>query len=181
MNFTTRKPARYVDDQALVRAIHQAADLGTVKHVDTRRFVESEELVISDLLRLQACAEVVKGDSVDGVDQVCSWMFEDDALDFIKAKCRNRYWLWRLMQKLKTTTFPINIIALARAHARVKDQIEDKRYGFNWTTPGALIYTLKGLPPGFVFQIWEDGKLLAIRDYSGEGLGIVLNPLLIDD
>ena len=181
MNFTNRKPARYIDDQALVREIHRVAELGIIKHASTRRFVESESLVTGDLLRLQTCAAVVKGDPAEGLEEVLAWMFDDDALRFIKSKCRNRYWLWCLLRKLQTTTFPVNVLALARAHARVKAEIEDKRYGFNWTTPAELIYTLKGLPPGFVFQIWEEGKVLAIREHFGDGFGIILNPLLIDE
>lgn len=181
MNFTTRKPARFIDDQALVRKIHSVCQIAKVCHVDTKRFVESSELVLSDLVRLADAASVVKGEPVETASEVAEWLFEEDAIAFLEKKCRNRYFLWMLLEQLATTTFPVNLLALARAHARVKAKIMDKRYGFQWTTPNQLIYTLKGLPPGFVFELWEEGKLLASRKSISDGFGIILNPLLIDD
>ena len=180
-NFTTREPKQYVDCQALLWIIHKAAELGRVKHVDTRRYVESEELVVGDLMRLERAAGIVRGTPVETLSEVHEWLFEKDALAYIKAKCRNRYWLWFLMEQLDTVTLPINTLALTRAHARAKAKIVDKRYGFNWTRPHELIYTLKGLPPGFVFQIWDEGKVLANRNAPFDGYGIILNPLLLDD
>lgn len=181
MTFTTKKPVRFIDDRALVRRIQSEAQLAKVCHVDTRRFVESIELVLGDLKRLSGVASVVKGEAVQGAIEVAEWLFEDEAISFLKAKCSNRYWLWFLLERLNTTTFPVNTLALARAHARAKADIVDKRYGFQWTSPNELIYTLKGLPPGFVFELCEQGKVLAKRVSTGDGFSLTLNPLLIDD
>ena len=181
MNFTTRKPPRYIDDRALVYRIQRAAQLAKVCHVDTKSFVESPELVIGDLKRLAEQASVVKGETITDASGVCEWLFEEEAISFLKTKCRNRYWLWFLLERLNTTTFPVNAMALARAHARAKEKLLDKRYGFQWTTPGEIIRALQGLPPGFVFEIWDQGKVLANRKSISDGYGVILNPLLVDE
>src|SRR5262249_37414387 len=102
------------------------------------------------------------------------------ALELLLSKCRNAYWFWFVVGKIETRVFPISAYATARALARSKDAIADKRYGFNWIETVCLEWQLKQLPPGFVIEMWETGRLLA--ETSGfDEFRVLLNPILVDD
>ncbi|MBI1271852.1 hypothetical protein GC174_15615 [bacterium] len=181
MTFTTKKPVRFIDDRKLAQSIRAIAEEGMEAFSGAKRFVEDAAVVAAELIRLAPAAQVVRGDRVDAQTEVEEWLFEADSLAFLKAHCRNRYWLWFLLSHLDTTQFPVTALALARAHARAKAAILDRRYGFNWVTPAELIYSLKGMPPGFVFELWETGRLLAHTDSVADGFGIIINPILLED
>lgn len=181
MTFTTRKPVRVIDDRKLVRLIKDISLEGLKELSDKKRFVEPVELLEGDLIRFKRASQVIKGAEVSSSQEVKDWLFEEAAVSFLLEKCKNRYWLSFLMGQLETTVFPVTVLALARAQARAKLALEEKRYGFNWITPGELIYSLKGLPPGFVFELWEKGLLIAHQDTVSDGFGIIINPLLLAD
>ena len=112
--------------------------------------------------------------------QALAALFTPEALAYIELKCLNSYWFWYLISKVNTRALKFNEAAIARAHARAKDSMYDNRYGFAFIEPSPLEHQLKGLPPGFVFEMWHKGRLLAVHNASGE-YKTLLNPLLIDD
>ena len=183
MIWTNKEPKQCIDPRKQVALIKRLAGEAkeTVDHSDYKRFVEPVEVVLADLVKLAPAAAVVRGDKVESAEEVQEWLFEEDAIEFIKAKCRTRYFLWYLLERLETETYPINVLALARAHARAKDALQTKHYGFNWVRPAELIYSLKGMPPGFVFRLWESGLVIAYNNPNFDGFGIIINPLLLDD
>lgn len=181
MTFTKTTPARFIDDRKLVALIKSLAQEATELLKGERRFVEPESVITPELIRLAEAARVVTGEDVSTPSEVSEALFDEEARAFLSRKCKNRYWFFYLLTHLETSTFPVDVLALARAHARAKAAVLDRRYGFNWLTPADLIYGLKGMPPGFVFEMWETGRVLAHNNNVGDGFGIILNPLLIDD
>lgn len=181
MTFTRAVPPRFIDDRKVVSLIKSSAQEAMDSLQGERRFVEPEHVITPELINLEEAAGEVLGEKPESLLAVVEALFDEEALAYLRGKCKNRYWLFFLLTHLETSTFPVDVLALARAHARAKAAILDRRYGFNWLTPADLIYSLKGLPPGFVFEMWETGRLLAHKDSVADGFGIILNPLLIDD
>jgi hypothetical protein len=132
-------------------------------------------------VKLAPAALIVKEAPSVTPAEVLEALFQKAALDLLLLKCRNRYWLWYLLARLETATFPIDPLAVARAHARAKAALYDNRFGFAFVQPLSLIWELKGMPPGFVIELWDSGKLLADPKHDSNGFSIMLNPLLIDD
>lgn len=125
-------------------------------------------------------ASAITGTKVQGADDTLKALFTPEALAYLERKCLNTYWFWYTLSKLSTRLLPVTEAAIARTHARVKDSLHDARYGFNFIEPSPLEHQLKGLPPGFVFEMWHKGRLLAVPSASGE-YKVLLNPLLIED
>lgn len=120
------------------------------------------------------------GKTLKGTDDVLDALFTPEALAYIERKCLNAYWFWYLLSKVNTRVLKFSEASIARAHARAKDSLHDNRYGFASIEPSPLEHQLKGLPPGFVFEMWHRGRLLAVYNPSGDYKAL-LNPLLIDD
>lgn len=180
MTFTKTNPARFVDDRKLLAQITDIAQTQCLLNEFNRMFVQHPDEILKAAVALTLPASVVAGEQVFGHERVLSVLFAPDALDLIKSKCRNTYWFWFLLGKLATSTFPVDSLAVARAHARAKDALKDNRYGFAFIDTTCLEHELKGLPPGFVFEMWHSGRLIASRPHSGE-YKVILNPLLVDD
>ncbi len=125
-------------------------------------------------------ASAIIGTKVQGHENALSTLFTPEALAYAERKCLNTYWFWYLVSRLNTRVLPVSETAIARAHARVKDSLYDNRYGFAFIEPAPLEHQLKGLPPGFVFEMWHKGRLLAVHNPSGD-YKVLLNPLLVDD
>jgi len=160
--------------------IKQVAQEQLALHANDHHFVQSRETVIKEALLLNDVAAQLKGCYCDCPENVLAAIFEPAAVELILAKCKNAYWFWYLIDKIETQAFPVTALAVARAHARAKDAMNDRRYGFNFIETVSLPHQLKQLPPGFVLEMWHKGRLLC----EGSGFGeftVILNPLLIDD
>lgn len=143
-------------------------------------FTQKWQDVKAEAQHLVAFAAELTGTAVKSPEDALAALFTPEALAYAERKCLNAYWFWYLLSKLNTRVLPISETALARAHARVKDSLHDNRYGFAFIEPSPLEHQLKGLPPGFVFEMWHKGRLLAEHRHSGD-YKVLLNPLLIDD
>ncbi len=130
--------------------------------------------------KLASFASELTGKAVKGHEESLCALFTPEALAYIELKCLNSYWFWYLISKVNTRVLKFNEASIARAHARAKDSLHDNRYGFAFIEPSPLEHQLKGLPPGFVFEMWHRGRLLAVYNPSGDYKAL-LNPLLIDD
>lgn len=181
MVWTYAQPPRFIDDRKVVRTIKSIGEclLGELK--GEKRFIEPASTVLDELVHLAPAANLVKVDCAQTPEGVRAAMFQTQAIELLQAKCRNRYWLWYLLSRLDTSTFPIDALAVARAHARAKAALWDNRYGFGFIAPNSLIWELKALPPGFLFEMWDSGRVLADPRNDSNGYGVMLNPLLIDD
>ena len=145
-----------------------------------KMFTQKWQDVRAEAQHLVPFATELTGTKVKGHEDALAALFTPEALAYIERKCLNTYWFWYLLSKLTTRELPVTEAAIARAHARVKDSLHDNRYGFAFIEPSPLEHQLKGLPPGFVFEMWHKGRLLAVHNHSGEYKPL-LNPLLIDD
>ncbi len=143
-------------------------------------FTQKWQDVKAEAQHLVAVASELTGTTVNGSEDALTALFTPEALAYAERKCLNAYWFWYLLSKLNTRVLPVGETAIARAHARVKDSLHDNRYGFAFIEPSPLEHQLKGLPPGFVFEMWHKGRLLAEHRHSGD-YKVLLNPLLIDD
>lgn len=179
MTFTRTNPPRFVDDRKILGQITAIAE-EQLRLASDRMFIEKPEAIFKTAVALAAPASAVTGQSVSGHNEVLAALFEPAALALLENKCRNTYWFWFLLSKLATETFPVDAIAIARAHARAKDAMVDRRYGFNWIERTSLPHELKALPPGFLLEMWHTGRLLCHRPNSGD-YQVILNPILIDD
>lgn len=181
MVWTIAQPPRFIDEDKVVQLIRSVAEKRLAELDGEKRFTQPADTVLGDMAELSAVAAQVKVDCKADAQSVREALFQEEAVAYIKEKCRNRYWFWFLLSKLATGTFPIDVLALARAHARAKDALYDNRFGFAFTKPISLIYELKGFPPGFVIELWEKGRILAGPQCDSNGFGLFLNPLLLDD
>lgn len=181
MVWTLAQPPRFIDDRKVVHTIKSIAQGRMDELASEKRFIEPASVVLDELVKLAPAADLVKVDCAHTADCVRVAMFQPAALELLQKKCRNRYWLWYLLSKLETSTFPVDAFAIARAHARAKTALYDNRYGFAFVLPINLIWELKGMPPGFVLDLWESGRILADPKHDSNGFSIMLNPLLIDD
>ncbi|MDZ4834025.1 MAG: hypothetical protein SGJ27_09640 [Candidatus Melainabacteria bacterium] len=181
MVWTYAQPQRFIDDRKVVRTIKSIGESRLAELKSEKRFIEPVSTVLDELVHLAPAANLVKLECAQTPEGVREAIFQPAALELLKAKCRNRYWLWYLVSRLDTSTFPINPLAIARAHARAKAALHDNRYGFAFIEPISLIWELKALPPGFLFEMWDSGRVLADPRNDANGYGVMLNPLLIDD
>jgi len=181
MVWTFAQPQRFIDERKAVSSIRSTAEARLAELASAKRFIEPASVVLDELVHLAPAGQIVKQDKVAISQEVRDALFQKAALELIQAKCKNRYWLWYLLAKLDTATFPIDPLAIARAHARAKAALYDNRFGFGFVQPISLIWELKGMPPGFVLDLWESGKILADPKNDSNGFSIMLNPLLIDD
>lgn len=145
-----------------------------------KMFTQKWQDVKAEAQHLAHFASELTGTTLKGHEDALAALFTPEALAYIERKCLNTYWFWYLLSKLNTRSLPVTEAAIARAHARVKDSLHDNRYGFAFIEPSPLEHQLKGLPPGFVFEMWHKGRLLAVHNHSGD-YKVLLNPLLIDD
>lgn len=153
---------------------------GTAHGSHDKMFTQKWQDIKAQGEHLTAFASELTGKTVKGHEDALAALFTPEALAYIELKCLNTYWFWYLISKVNTRNLKFNEAAIARAHARVKDSINDTRYGFNFIEPSPLEHQLKGLPPGFVFEMWHKGRLLAEYRPSGD-YKTLLNPLLIED
>ena len=181
MAFTATTPARFINERQVNGVIFSVASERLRLFTRDRRLIESEEVVLDELVHLARAAHVVHGACLRNAREVREALFSRQALDLIKIKCRNRYWLWFLLKELATDIYPVPVLAIARAHARAKKSISTNHFGFAFVKPIDLIWQLKGMPPGFVLKLWDTGLILSSTRDDGNGYSIVLNPLLIDD
>lgn len=182
MGFTRSQPARFIDERQVVEAIRLVAKERLLALNNDRMFIESPATILAEVQFLQASAAETSGSTRKQSDEVlASTLFEPDALELIKTKCKNRYWFWYLIAKLEPATFPLNGLAVARAHARAKDSLWDNRYGFAFVQPTPLEYQLKQMPPGFVLELWHKGRLLCYPPPDTGEYSVILNPILIED
>lgn len=181
MVWTFAHPQRFIDERKVVHTIKSIAQKRLLELDSAKRFIEPVETVLDELAQLAPAADLVKVDCNHAVADVRAAVFQDAAIELLQAKCRNRYWLWYLLSRLETATFPVDALAVARAHARVKQSLYDNRFGFGFVAPISLIWELKGMPPGFVLELWESGRILANPRHDSNGYPLILNPLLIDD
>ncbi len=181
MVWTYAQPPRFIDDRKVVRTIKSIGESRLTELKAEKRFMEPANTVLDELLHLAPAANLVKVDCPQTADGVRTAMFQTPALELIQKKCRNRYWLWYLLSKLETSTFPVDTLAIARAHARAKAALYDNRYGFGFVETNSLIWELKALPPGFLFEMWDSGRVLCEARNDANGYGVMLNPLLVDD
>lgn len=171
---------------------HTAKSIDAMKRVAEKRLKElsSDRRFIArtadEILREGAhLADVVRqhmgsGTEVKDHNEALNALFEPAALEHILKLCKNAYWFWYLVNNIQTNFLPVNVLAVARAHARVKDLIKDRRYGFDWVDHSILPHELKGYPPGFVLTIWEKGLILC-EGWHYDEYRVHLNPLLIED
>jgi len=145
-----------------------------------KMFTQKWQVIKAQAEHLAVFASELTGKTVKGHEDALAALFTPEALAYIELKCLNSYWFWYLISKVSTRVLKFNEAAIARAHARAKDSMYDNRYGFAFVEPSPLEHQLKGLPPGFVFEMWHKGRLLAVHNASGE-YKTLLNPLLIDD
>lgn len=143
-------------------------------------FTEKWQAIEKEGLHLTALAAELSGHKIAGHEDALAELFTADARAYIQRKCLNAYWFWYLLSRLNTRELAADLAAVARAHARVKDGLAENRYGFATIEPSPLEHQLKGLPPGFVFEMWHKGRILAEYRPHGE-YKTILNPLLIDD
>lgn len=181
MVWTFAQPPRFIDERKVVHRIKTIAGTRMQELSADKSFVEPAQAVLDELVKLAPAADLVKQNCDHAPAGVGDALFQKAALELIQTKCRNRYWLWYLLSKLETSTFPVDALAIARAHARAKAALYDNRFGFGFVAPISLIWELKGMPPGFVIEMWDSGRLLADRKNDSNGYGVMLNPLLIDD
>ncbi len=181
MVWTYAQPPRFIDDRKVVRTIQSIGESRLTALSSEKRFIEPANIVLDELVHLAPAANLVKVDCAPDPEAVRVAMFQTAALELLQAKCRNRYWLWYLLSRLDTSTFPVDVLAVARAHARAKAALYDNRYGFGFVERNSLIWELKALPPGFLFEMWDSGRVLCEHRHDANGYGVMLNPLLIDD
>jgi hypothetical protein len=181
MVWTFAQPPRFVDERKVVHTIKSIAEKRLIDLASEKRFIEPAQAVLDELAQLAPAADLVKVDCRHAPVDVRAALFQTAAIELLQAKCRNRYWLWYLLSKLETSTFPVDAFAVARAHARAKAALYDNRFGFGFVAPISLIWELKGMPPGFVLELWDSGRILADPKHDSNGFSLMLNPLLIDD
>ncbi|MGD9680889.1 MAG: hypothetical protein AB7W16_06880 [Candidatus Obscuribacterales bacterium] len=179
MTFTATDPPRFIDEREVNRILNSVAEASRGDFASEKGLLQTKELILAEMPRLARAAQIVSGDSK--VADITEQLFQKDALELLLAKCRNRYWLWSLLAELKTATFPVPVLAIARAQARLKKAVGTNHFGFAWVTPADLIVQLKGMPPGFVLKLWDTGLILAGTRDEGNGYPIQLNPILVDD
>ena len=118
MAFTATDPPRFIDEREVNRIINSVAEDSRGEFASEKGLLQPKELILAEMPRLARAARIVCGDCT--VTDVSAVLFQKDALELILAKCRNRYWLWSLLAELKTATFPVPALAVARAQARLK-------------------------------------------------------------
>ncbi len=164
----------------LIDSLKQVAEDKLAQYRHLPHFVASWDSILAEAASLARFAAVAADAKLAANDEILSALFEPQAIELIRAKCKNAYWFWYLLSKLETNTIRINLSAMARAHARAKDSMRETRYGFNFVEASPLPWQLKGYPPGFVLEMWHKGRILCVADGSSE-FTVVLNPLLVDD
>lgn len=145
-----------------------------------KMFTQKWQDIKAQAEHLAVFASELTQSTVKGHEDALAALFTPEALAYIESKCLNSYWFWYLISKVNTRVLKFGVTAIARAHARAKDSMYDNRYGFAFIEPSPLEHQLKGLPPGFVFEMWHKGRLLAVYNPSGD-YKTLLNPLLVDD
>ncbi len=160
-----------IRDFALEQVAHGSHD---------KMFTQKWQDVKAQAEHLAVFASELTGTTIKGSEDALAALFTPEALAYAERKCLNTYWFWYLISKVNTRVLKFSETAIARAHARAKDSMYDNRYGFAFIEPSPLEHQLKGLPPGFVFEMWHKGRLLAVHNHTGD-YKTLLNPLLVDD
>ncbi len=171
---------RFIDETKVVEAIKAAAQVRLHVLNDKRMFVAPRADVMNEFTLLNHVALSVQGRRPAGALATAQALLDSDALELVLSKCVNPYWLWYLLDKVQPAAFPLDLPAIARAHARAKDSLHDNRHGFAFVNPNCLEHDLKLYPPGFVLEMWHKGRIVAEKLDSGE-YPVRLNPILIED
>jgi hypothetical protein len=157
MAWSSHKPPFFIDERKIAGVLRDTA-AAHVKSIKNRRFIESVEEITADLVALTPVVQAISKDApVADAAAIRTFLFQDGAFELLTAKCRNRYWMWCLLAKLETGTFPLDAFAIARAHARLKDSLRDMSYGFAWIQPGDVYSEARSLPLGFLLKKYEEG------------------------
>jgi|AGTN01.1.fsa_nt_gi hypothetical protein len=193
MAWSSHKPPFFIDGRKIAEVLRDTA-AQRAKSVKNRRFIESSEEISADLTTLAPVVQAISKDAFAAMSKGASandptslsaairpFLFDDGAWELINTKCRNRYWMWCLLSHLKTGTFPVNALAIARAQARLKDSLRDMSYGFAHLEPGEVYSEGRNFPLGFILKKYEEGHFLADRRSGGTDYGVMLNPLLVDE
>lgn len=180
MSQPTYNPRVFGAEKKIIDAIKRVAEEKLKAHEDQLHFCVKPETVLKEAEALSAVAEQVSGEKPKDSAEVLATLFTPEAIELIKEKCRNQYWFWYLIARIETRKVPIDVLGIARAHARARESMKETRYGFNWAESANICYELKGLPPGFAFEMWHKGRVLAIGNFSAE-YTVMLNPLLVED
>lgn len=177
---STYNPRVFGSEKKIIDAIKSVAEEKLKAHADQLHFVVKPETVLKEAEALSAVAEKVSGNKPKDNAEILSTLFTPEAIELITQKCRNQYWFWYLLARLETRKVPVDVLGIARAHARARESMKETRYGFNWAESANICYELKALPPGFAFEMWHKGRVLATGSFSGE-YSVMLNPLLVED
>lgn len=192
MAWSSHKPPFFIDERKIAEVLRDTA-AQRAKSVKNRRFIEPSEEILADLVTLAPVVQAISKDAFAAMSKSAAadtaalsaairpFLFDDGAWELINTKCRNRYWMWCLLSQLKTGTFPVNALAIARAQARLKDSLRDMSYGFAHLEPGEVYSEGRNFPLGFILKKYEEGHLLADRRGGGTDYGVMLNPLLVDE
>ena len=181
MGWTASDPPRFIDEKRVTSLIRQVSELRLKELEFARPWIETDDLVSSEFRNLSAAAHMVLQGCPSGEESLKTALFTDDALSLLLKKCRNRYWMWYLLSRIETSCYPVDSLAIARAHARSKDSLYDNRHGFAFVSPAGVYHEMRGMPLGFTLEMWHRGQILARNRSGGDGFEVMLNPLLIDD
>jgi hypothetical protein len=164
----------------LIDALKRIAEEKLAEYRHLPHFCQSWQSILVEVAPLAQFAGIAAEAKPTTNEEIISALFEPQAIELIRSKCKSAYWFWYLLSKLETNTIRINVSAIARAHARAKDSMRENRYGFNFVEASPLPWQLKGYPPGFVLEMWHKGRILCVTNGSAE-FTVILNPLLVDD
>lgn len=173
-------PRVFGAEKKIIDAIKRVAEEKLKAHEDQLHFCVKAETVLKEAEALSAVAEMVSGKKPKDSAEVLATLFTPEAIELIKEKCRNQYWFWYLINRIETRKVPIDVLGIARAHARARESMKETRYGFNWAESANICFELKAIPPGFAFEMWHKGRVLAIGNFTGD-YTVMLNPLLVED
>ncbi len=181
MVWTKAQPPRFIDERHVLQEL-RTLSLSRMKETEQgKRFIEAGPTVLKELELLQPIADLVKERCPRTAAGTQEALFDKAALELLTSKCVNRYWLWYLLSHLSTATFPMDALAIARAQARAKAALYDNRFGFGFVGDAGLIFELKQMPPGFVLELWDSGKIVCDPKGGSNGYPVLLNPILVDD
>jgi len=168
----------FYHDRAVAK-LREIAKAKLAEHEGQRYVIQSSDEILSEVSALSSLLEEVFGTAPADTNAAISTLFEEQALEIIKDKIRNKYWFWYVLSHLRTRRIAVKAAPLARAVARAADSIRERRYGFEFIPPTPLEWHLKQLPPGFLAEMILKGRVLVV---TGRGeYSVTLNPLLIED
>lgn len=170
----------FIDERKVVDALKQVAKARLQVLANERMFIADRKVIVAEFNLLSDVALTVSGRRPADAEAIAKDLLDPGALELVLEKCVNPYWLWYLLEKVQPAAFPLDVTAIARAHARAKDSLWDNRHGFAFVNASCLEHGLKQYPPGFVLEMWHKGRIVAQQVDSGE-YPVRLNPLLLED